>query len=123
MHIEGVRAFALGLGLFASGTALAASMWDWDDDFQSRHWRSATLTWAQNTHPSHPSLSWIQSNNPPPVHEMWCHYSQSQAPTPADCAIFSDRLETWLADFLDTTHVPESAFASFPKECQSICVP
>jgi hypothetical protein len=120
MRFEGVRVLVMIGGLLASGAALA-SIWDWDVEFTSRHWRSATLAWAQDTHPAHPSLSWIQNNNPAPPHEMWCHYSES--PASADCTTFHTKLNTWLQGFLDTQNVPQGAFDTFPKECASICIP
>ena len=120
MRIKGTRALGAVLAMVASGAAWAP-VWDWDNEFASRHWRSTALTWAQNTHPDHPSVSWIQTNFGPPPNEMWCH--SSPAPTAADCSEFHDLLDEWLQDFLDTSSVPQGAFNTFPKECTTICTP
>jgi hypothetical protein len=121
MAIDRVCTLGLVMGLLTSGMAFAAGTWDWELEFTSRHWRNATLTWAKNVHPSHPSTTWIQANVAPPAHEMWCHYTGT--PTVADCNTYYDKLEVWLQDYLDTDTVPMSAFTSFPKECASACVP
>jgi hypothetical protein len=120
MRMVGAKVVGVVLAAVAAGTAYAA-MWDWTMEVQSRHWRTASLNWARNIHPAHPSTSWIQSNYIPPAHEIWCHNAPS--PTAADCDEFSMRLEEWLQDFLDVSDVPESAFNTFPKECASVCTP
>jgi hypothetical protein len=96
-------------------------VWDWDDELQGRHWRTASLHWARDIHPAHRSLSWIQSHFDPPAHEMWCHHSENE--TANDCAIFHDLLEDWLIHYMDTPNPPGAAFSSFPQECQTICTP
>ena len=120
MRVIGARVVGVVLGLAASGAALAAA-WDWPTEFQSRHWRSSTQTWAQNAHPDHPSVTWIQATFYPPPHEMWCHSGPS--PRSADCTEFHELLNEWLEDYLDTSSVPSGAFNTFPKECASICTP
>ena len=114
------RVMVLGLVVAASGAA-SATGWDWPNEFQSRHWRTASQSWAQNIHPDRPSVTWIQANFYPPPHEMWCQTSPS--PRSADCTEFHARLDEWLQDYLDTDTVPSQAFSTFPKECTSICTP
>ena len=120
MRIGGAKRFGLVLAMVGSGVAFASN-WDWDHEVQGRHWRSSTLYWAQNSHPDHPSLTWIQTNFDPPPHEMWCHASPN--PRAGDCSELHARLEEWLQDFLDTDSVPQGAFNAFPKECMSLCTP
>jgi hypothetical protein len=120
MRIDGAKVFGMVFALVASGVAAAAT-WDWELDFQTRHWRSSTLTWAQNIHPDRPSATWIQATFYPPPHEMWCHGSPS--PRSADCTEFHELLNEWLEEYLETDSVPQSAFSSFPKECVSSCTP
>jgi hypothetical protein len=114
------RVMVLGFVVAASGAAYATG-WDWSMDLQSRHWRTASQSWAQTVHPDHPSVTWIQANFYPPPHEMWCH--TSPAPRSADCTEFHTRLNAWLQDYLVTDAVPQKAFDTFPKECTSICTP
>jgi hypothetical protein len=116
----GAKLVGVVVSVAASGAAFASS-WDWTMDFQSRHWRSSTLAWAQNSHPDHPTTTWIQTNFYPPPHEMWCHSSPS--PRSADCTEFHELLNEWLQDYLDTDSVPQGAFNTFPKECTSVCTP
>ena len=115
-----VPATVFGFMAVASGAAFASG-WDWGMDFQSRHWRSSTVTWAQNMDPDHPTSTWIQATFYPPPHEMWCH--SAPAPKSADCTEFHELLNEWLQDYLETDAVPSSAFSNFPKECTSICTP
>jgi hypothetical protein len=114
------RAMVLGFLLATSGAAFA-TQWDWPTEFQSRHWRSSALTWAQNVDPDHPSASWIQANFYPPPDEMWCHASPS--PRSGDCTEFHALLNEWLQDYLETDTVSQRAFSTFPKECSSVCTP
>ncbi len=120
MRIDGAKAFGITLTLLAGGTAFA-SVWDWPMEVQSRHWKSPTLQWAQNTHPDHPSVSLD------PVELRAAHardvVPRLAAPTSADCTEFHNRLNTWLQDYLDISNVPQGAFDTFPKECTSICRP
>ena len=120
MRIKGARVLGLVIGATAGGSAFAGA-WDWTMEFQSRHWRSSTLTWAQNVDPDHPSATWIQANFYPPPHEMWCHAGPS--PRTADCTEYHELLNEWLQDYLETDSVPSGAFNSFPKECTSTCTP
>ena len=120
MRIGGASVFGVMFATVTSGVAWATT-WDWTDDFASRHWRTSTLAWAQNTDPDHPSATWIQATFYPPPHEMWCHGSPS--PRAADCTEFHDLLNEWLQDYLETDTVPQGAFNTFPKECTSICTP
>ena len=114
------RAMVLGFMVASSGAAFASG-WDWGMDLQSRHWRTASQTWAQNIRSDRPSVTWIQANFYPPPHEMWCHTSPS--PRSSDCTEFHSRLNAWLQDYLATDSVPSTAFDAFPKECTSICTP
>ena len=120
MRIDGAKWVGVLLAGGVSGAAFA-TQWDWSTEFKSRHWRSSTLYWAQDTHPDHPSLSWIQANFYPPPHEMWCHSGPS--PRAADCTEYHELLNEWLQDYLETDSVPSGAFNSFPKECTSTCTP
>ena len=115
-----IRMGVVVAGLAASGVAWAVG-WDWDVEFASRHWRSASLTWAQNIHPDHPTLQWIQDNNPPPAHEMWCEYNGNPAPTQNDCSTHHTKLVNWLKNYLNTQNPPQGAIDSYPNECSSIC--
>ena len=119
MRINGAR--VLGLTVTMVGGTAFASGWDWSAEFQGRHWRSSTVTWAQNADPDHPSGTWIQATFYPPPHEMWCHSGPS--PRSADCTEFHALLDEWLQDYLETDTVPQAAFNTFPKECTSICTP
>jgi hypothetical protein len=120
MRMNYVRVLGVGVAILASGSAFATT-WDWNMEFQNRHWRTASLTWAQNVDPDHPSTSWIQANFYPPPEEMWCHSSPS--PRTADCTEFHALLNEWLQDYLEVDTVPQKAFSTFPKECTSICTP
>jgi hypothetical protein len=120
MSRTATRALAMTLGLLASGSAWAL-WWDWDEEFTSRHWRTNTLTWAQDIRSDHPTLVYIQANYSPPAHEMWCHHAQ--APAAIDCATFHNKLDAWLQVYLNTQNVPQAAFDAFPKECASNCTP
>jgi len=120
MRIDGAKLVGVVVAAVASGAAFASS-WDWTMDLKSRHWRTSTLSWAQNSHPDHPSMGWIQATFVAPPHEMWCH--SSPAAKTSDCTEFHELLDEWLQDYLDTDSVPQGAFNSFPKECLSTCTP
>ncbi len=106
------------LALFSS-VAFAAP-WDWDEEGGSRFWRSASLWWAQDIHPQHPSISWIDQNVEPPPREMWCMH-QGTPPSQTDCDIHHGLVEDW-AEAYTGTYVPWQDL-DYPRECPSSCYP
>ena len=93
-----MTALLAALTLFTA-TSHAGTDWDWEDEFDSRHWRTASLNWANAIHPSHPSQTWLQANATPPPEELWCHGPPS--PSPVDLEIWDDLLKDWMVDYLD----------------------
>jgi len=102
---------------FTSALATAGG-WDWDElDLQHRIWRSASLTWASNIHPNHPSASFLQAYVAPPPRELWCYYNE--APLPSDCSEHHTRLEAWAQDYRGWYTAWNQLY--YPPECQSSC--
>ncbi len=103
--------------LVATTAQAGGSDWEWDEEFASRHWRTATLNWASDVHPNHPSHATIIATMAPTPEEMWCHGPPS--PTPDDLDIWKDLKDEWLRDFLDlgpNDPIP-GGLPPFPKEC------
>lgn len=111
--------------LFGLAAATPAHAWEWGGDEMQPTWRPESLTWAKNialqVNQEQISTNQLQSSYAPPPREHWC--VENPAPTPADCAVAANRLNNWIADFLDLGSqdpIPEG-LAQFPKECSSIC--
>jgi len=108
-----LSALALALPLAAQ----AGGGWDWDNKFQARHWRAATLQWAQQTHPDHPSYTYLQDHYDPPAEELWCH--DPGTPDPIDYQTHSQILTGWLHYFLaipPQNPLPQG-LPAWPPEC------
>ncbi len=115
-----ITAIAASILAFSSTVALgAANGWDWDEEIQYRAWRPASLMWAHDIHPQHPSISYIDNNEAPPPRELWC--IDQSAPTMDDCEEHKARLELWAEDFTGT-FVPAEEL-DWPRECPSSCYP
>lgn len=109
------RRLLIAVAALTPAVASAAS-WDWTQEFSSRHWRTATLAWAQDIHPDHPSFADLQELYEPPAHEIWC--ANETTPTGAEIQEFNTRLNDWKRDFLG---IPAGqaipALPAFPQEC------
>ena len=109
---------AFGLVFSASSPASAAGDWDWWAESNFREWRTDSLSWASQIHPSHTSPLILLVTTAPPPRELWC--ANIGAPDSTDLQIFDDLLSDWLRDYLDipdTDPVPTDIIASFAPEC------
>lgn len=113
--ILAVSAFALS----GSAAVAAANGWDWDEEIQFRIWRTATLQWAQDLHPQHPTISYLANAVNPPPRELWC--ADPGTPTYADCEEHKARLELWAENTFGYFTPAEDL--DWPRECPSSCYP
>ncbi|MFT5685805.1 MAG: hypothetical protein ACI8RZ_006759 [Myxococcota bacterium] len=116
-----LRSALISAGLLLSLPALALD-WEWGDEVANREWNQASLSWAEGSHPNHPSQILLLTTTAPPPREMWC--TDNSAPTETDCDIFDTLLEDWTQDFLgipDPGYAPNAVLIAFPSECNSIC--
>lgn len=118
-----VRHLLTAAVLFAP--AVASAYW-WEDETEkledtARIWTPASLQWASDIHPAHPSTAWIQANVAPPARELWCDPAYAGTPGPLACDIHLDRLDTWAQGYLNVQTVPQSVFDTYVAECPSIC--
>jgi hypothetical protein len=110
-----LRNMTMVAGLLASSSAFATD-WDWTEEFQSRHWRNASLQWAQDIHPQHPSFETLKMYYAPPAHEMWCHGDTT--PTQEDLSIHTSKMNEWLRNFLQVpAQDPLPPTPPLPFEC------
>ena len=118
------RTLTLLAALLAFPASAYIGGWDWDEEFQAREWRTASIAWANQIHPAHPPGAWLEDNEGPPSREMWCEHGYDDDPD--DCDIFEDLLENWLRDYLNIRPglpVPQYLFDGYPPECKSACYP
>lgn len=93
------RRLTAALLLATPTLAWASPGWDWDEEFQSRHWRQDTLDWASDIHPDHPTDQFLLNYVDPPAEEMWCHYLEN--PILEDYQIHGDLMQDWLHYYLE----------------------
>lgn len=113
------------LASLVSASAYAAG-WDFDEEYESREWRSISLYWARAIHPDEPQTGWISENIDPPPREMWCIPQSGYEDEPADCEVYDDLMDDWLRYYLElgpNDPIPDPLDAPWPPECSSACFP
>jgi hypothetical protein len=114
-----MKRYTAAVAFLAFASTAWASGWDWDDEYEVRHWRGVTLNWAADIHPESPTAAELATMTPPPE-ELWCH--DPPPPLLQDCDEFRARLGIWLHDFLEIPpSQPLDVQPDFPKECPSAC--